>query len=228
MTRRIVITLLLLCILGYVVVALAGLPGTENVLEVFTSSGRSGSPKYHGKVLLYGFTGNSAVMEALRAHGFEVVEGGANVSLNDVSGAVAIVINAHELFTEKTLNKMEIEPAMRAALMQGKPVAFVSEKGIDTQGLESLLKNVLRDRPITLKNVLTDLGEKSYEIHYDSSGVAISNRTVQEVCYVFILKLLGEKRTGVSTYGLCSSGSGTPNTPTTIYEYLATYLERRR
>ncbi len=82
------------------------------------------------------------------------------------------MINAHRIFIGKAISMDEMNTIVRSMLLQGKPVAFVNEKGIDVRGLEDLLRNTLKDRPRSLESALTSLdGVIIYEIRYDTSGM---------------------------------------------------------
>lgn len=207
-------------------------------------------PENYGKVILYGFSNNPLIVKALNFTGFKVVERGIGKNidvtlraginlrfLSDVDEAVAIIINAHKLFIEKTLNEEEIKLAVRKALLQGKPVAFVSEEGVDYRSLRIFLTEILKDKPDALKILLNVIEDGvTYEVQYDASGNIISNRTLQDICLVEILQLIiyeGEV-VGPSTGGLCASvpaNSSIPEVlnrivkPVEIYASLAADLE---
>ncbi len=226
MTRQtaFIITLLLLIIVAtYVAIKPTYSRETDNALEVLASITQDNNENSSTRIIvLYGFNDNSMIVNSLKAHEFEVISKGDDASLSDIGNASAIVINAHMLFIEKTISMNEMETIVRSMLLQGKPVAFVSEKGIDVRGLKDLLRSVLKDRPRSLENTLTSLDRViNYEIRYDDSGNVVSNETVQETCYVFVLKLL-ENSNGVVIYDFYG-----PRTisPTVINEYLIFYLK---
>ncbi|MCE4602800.1 MAG: hypothetical protein F7B18_06430 [Desulfurococcales archaeon] len=219
MARIIVlITLLLLLILGYTIHEQLETAGNINIVETSHNT----SHNYHGKALFYGTSINPAMEDTLKSHGFEIIVD-TNPTPEDLSAVTTVIINASDLSSNR-INITSLEAVVRDALIQGKPVAFMDEKGIDTHLLKSLLVKILNDKPVTLKNILSKLDTVNYEIQYGSSGEIVSNKTVQETTYVFILKLLGEKRTGVSMYGYHSTEI--TSTPEKVYEYLADYLEK--
>ncbi len=195
------------------------------------SGGQSKHHKFLGTALLYGFTKNKQIMESLKNQGFSVIEIENNHQIVEIDDVAAIIIDSDALFKTKTLNLTETKYIIDRALDSGKPVAFVSEKGIDMQNLTSLLKEVLKDKPKTLENVLATLGTISYEISYNASGPVIVRSTtqdtnnIQDINYIFILKLIGSKREAPSMYILSGSGKERPEVSDIVYTYLALYLE---